>query len=540
MQFQANRIRPLHSGPNQGARGVAGRRRRSQNWERAVLGVCLTFTLAACGSSLQPNATGQAGGSGLDSAGGAANGVNGQAGGASLGGASAGGPTGTLAGTGPAGTAPAGTGGGTTGAYGSGGTSGGVVAGGKITTPIKLGLIVVDTTKIAGQFGKTGEDSEKPTNDFVNYLNKTGGFAGRKIEPNYYKVDGTQDGDTASQAACQQFRDAKVEVVMVSGASDVLASCLGQAGIPIVDVNITGTDKVDDARFRNVLRPNEMASDRSAAANITMSAQQGLLKKGDVLGVLREDCPWGQRVVKNVVHPMAAQLGVTVVEGTHQCLQSASDIGQVASDVQREELRFFQDGVTRVMFVSSAEAFLLSRFTNTASQQHYYPKYLVTSIAYPYTNSYPGATINISKDALPNITGVGWLQEFDVGDNTTPPAAQVQQRARCKQADPSQLGATGRTDNQYYFLRQAFWAECDGFFAVRAILEATSGDASLNAMLRGYHVALGHGKLVSAGLTGGYHEVTNTQIEGAGYIRPFHWDVSKNSFLYDGPMVSVP
>ena len=545
MQVPAKRVnRLMHSSCREVRSGD-----RTRNMKRAALGLCLSLSLAACGSTLEPPANGQAaaGGGGLDSAGGAAAGANGQAAGqagdSSLAGGGAGGSTGAISGTGSTSTGSAGaTAGGVTGTGTSGtsGTSGSVAAGGKVTKPIKLGLIVVDATKIAASFGAKGGDAEKPTNDFVNYLNKTGGFAGRKIEPNYYKVDGSQDGDTASQQACEQFKDAKVDIVMVSGSSDVLSACLAQAGITIIDYNITTTDNVDVARFRNRLLPNAMGYDRSARANLKLSAQQGLLKKGDVLGVLREDCPWGQRVVKNVVEPMASQMGVKVVEGTHRCLASASDIGPTASDIQREVLRFFQDGVTRVMFVSDAEAFALSRFTNTASQQHYYPKYLVTSIGYPYTNSRDGATINISKDALPNITGIGWLQEFDVGDNVAVPASQAQERARCKEADPSQLGATGRTDNQYYFLRQAFWSECDGFFTIRKILEATNGDSSLNAMISGYHVALGHGKKVSAGLTGGYHEVTSGRIEGAGYVRPYHWVDSKNSFIYDGPEVAVP
>jgi hypothetical protein len=398
---------------------------------------------------------------------------------------------------------------------------------------------VIDSTKIAGQFGAKGGDAQKPTDDFVKYLNKTGGFAGRKIEPDYFKVDGTQDGDTANQSACEQFKSNHDDMVMVSGSGDVLSACLGQAGITVMDYNITGTDGVDVGRFRNVFHPNTLDAGRAALANIKLSAQQGLLKKGDTLGVLREDCPWGQRIFKNTVTPLAGQLGVKVVEGTHQCLASASDIGAVASDIQREVLRFFQSGVTHVMFVSSAEAFALSRFTNTASSQNYFPKYLVTSIAYPYTNSRDGATINISKDALPNITGVGWLQEFDVGDNTTVPTAQVKQRAACKEGDPSQLGATGNTTNQYYFLRQVFWSECDGFFTIRKMLEATNGDSSLGALIQGYHVALGHGKKVSAGLTGGYHEVTDSQPEGAGYVQTFRWNAGKNSFLYDSAQIAA-
>ena len=514
----------------------------------AALALLLSLSLTACGSTLDEDlseAADAGSGAGLSAAGGnegaGSTGV-GLDGAGTGGGTSGDGTAGSLA-TGAAGSASAGPAGG--GAI-AGSTGGGAVAststggGGAVTKPIKLGLITVDTSAIAASFGAEGGDSTKPTDDFVKYVNKTGGLAGRKIEPVYYKVDGTKDGNTASQEACEKFKDAKTELVLNTGAGDVLSACLGRAGIVLIDYNTIAADGVDVARFRNRFLPNAMRIDRLFGANMKISAQRGLLKKGDVLGILREDCIWAQRTMKNTMLPLADQLGVKVVQGTHSCLQSASDIGAVAQDIQREVLRFYQQGVTHVMGLSTAEAFILSRFTNTASQQRYYPKYLVTSTAYPYTNSRDGATINIAKDALPNIYGVGYLQMFDVGDNDTPPIAQVKERAKCKEADPSQLGASSQTNNQKYFLRQAFWAFCDGMFSLRAMLEVSRGDTSLSALTRAYHVALGHGKKVSAGLTGGYHEVTDTRVDGAGFLRPFAWNASKNSFLYTGGKIAVP
>jgi hypothetical protein len=71
------------------------------------------------------------------------------------------------------------------------------------------------------------------------------------------------------------------------------------------------------------------------------------------------------------------------------------------------------------------------------------------------------------------------------------------------------------------------------------MLEVTRGDTSLSAMTQAYRVALGHGKKVSAGLTGGYHEVSATRIDGAGFLRPFAWNASKNSFLYTGGLIAI-
>jgi hypothetical protein len=430
-------------------------------------------------------------------------------------------------------------GGSTTGGVGS--STGGVTADGRKTGPIRVGLTTIDTSSVTERFGKEGVDTAGPVKRFVEYLNKTGGYAGRKIEPVYYKVDASKDANTASQEACETWKDGKVEVAMNSGGGDVLAACLARAGIVFMDINVLANDAVDVGRFRNRFLPNAMRVDRLHAANLKIAVQRGLLKRGDKVGIVREDCIWMERTMKNTLEPLAKQLGLTVVQGTHRCVQNiATDIGPVTQDVQREVLRFRQEGVTHVVALSAAEAFVLSRFTQTASQQQYFPKYLVTSIAYPYTNSREGATISISRDALPNIYGVGYLQMWDVGDNDAVPSLQAKERALCKKVEPSQGGASGKTDNQYYFLRQAFWAACDGFFAVRVILEATKGDASVAAVTRGYQAALGHGKKVSAGLAGGYHEVTSSRLDGAGFLRPFAWNASKNTFLYTAGPVAIP
>lgn len=523
---------------------------RRQVLRQAALATAIALSLTGCGSTLKRSSAGlpaDATAQGLDSAG--TTGDQGSlTGGTTSGSGSTGvltgaGSTGGISGTTGGGAGTTGGGAGTTGGGSTGfGTSGGGTPGasGAITTPINLGLIVVDTAAIAAAFGAEGGSSQKPTNDFVNYLNKTGGFAGRQIKPVYYTVDGSKDGNTASQEACEKFKDSKVELVLATGSGDVLSSCLGNAGIVVIDYNSVAFDAVDVARFRNRFLPSAMRIDRLFKANMQISVQRGLLKKGDTLGVLREDCIWGQRTMKDTLRPLAQQLGLKLVEGTHVCLTSADSIATAASDIQRETVRFQSQGVTHVMGLSTAEAFILSRFTNTASQQRYYPKYLVTSTAYPYTNSRDGATINIATDALPNIYGVGYLQMFDVGDNDTPPALQSKQREECRKADPSQLGATGQTNNQKYFLRQAFWGACDGFFTARAMLEVTRGSTSLPAMQQAYLTALGRGKKVSAALTGGYHEVTSTRLDGAGYLRPFAWNAAKESFLYTGPKIAIP
>jgi hypothetical protein len=234
-------------------------------------------------------------------------------------------------------------------------------------------------------------------------------------------------------------------------------------------------------------------------------------------------------------------MGVSVTEATHKCITSLlADAGPVASSIQQAELRFASPpAATHVMAVSVAEAFVIAQFTTYAGQQGYHPKYLVTSNAYGFQNSQSDATIKISPDALPNISGAGWLPLLDVGNLATPNGKdQRAAQARCTAADPGQGVTHTDTNNSRYFDLSQFYSVCDDFFAVKAVLEANGVRPGLADFAPAY-IAVLSGRTPSAALSSGYFGVTAAHRDGAGQVRPFAYDSRRAAFVYTGQAITV-
>ena len=199
-------------------------------------------------------------------------------------------------------------------------------------------------------------------------------------------------------------------------------------------------------------------------------------------------------------------------------------------------------GALALMFVSFGEAFVVSRFTNQASDQKYYPKYFITSNAYPYNDTRSNATIKHADDALPNMTGFGFNPLMDVGPLTsydTP--GQKAAQDRCRTADPKEgIYAKDKGKNAgYWFSLTVIRGYCDAFFSLEAILEANGVKFGLGDFTRSYQTVLG-GKLSSTMNAGGFFRVPKDGLDGAGLLRPMAWDAQKKQFVYTGAAVAVP
>ena len=412
-------------------------------------------------------------------------------------------------------------------------------------TPVRLGITYPDTAALASAFGQPNKDPKPSLQHLVTYLNAHGGIAGRKVLATYYKANTANDQSTEAQAACAAFtQDARVDVVINTGVlSPTLSACLRQKGVPDVDTQFVFAGDAQQAQGSpNWLFPDAMRIDRSVSALLTISSQLGRLKRGDTLGVIVEDCPWGQRIYSHIVTPLAQRMGITLKEATHKCITNLlADLGPVASAIQQAELRFASPpAATHVMAVSEAEAFVIAQFTGYASQQSYHPKYLITSDAYGFQNSQPNATVKISPDALPNMSGVGWLPLLDVGNLARPNGTDQQAaQARCKAADPGEGVTYTDSGNARYFDLNSFYNVCDAFFAIKAVLESNGVRAGIGDFTRAY-VATLSGRTASSGLASGYFGVTAGHLDGAGEVRPFAYDSRRKAFAYTGGAIKVP
>lgn len=406
-----------------------------------------------------------------------------------------------------------------------------------------MGIVGPDTAAIAAVFGVEASDAFAGTRKIIDYLNKTGGVGGRQIVPTFVKFDTAGDASTNGQTVCQKLtEDTEVDVVVGTTGGAVFPECLEQHNVAMFDPGNVSTDIVDMRQHPNWFVPSGIRIDRSTQGMMQLASDRGVLKSGATLGVVVESCPWSTRVLSNTVKPLAKKLGVSVVESTISCIDNiVADLGPVTTDVQRATLRFASSGVTHVLAISGAEAFVVAQFTGNANQQNYHPKYLVTSNAYPFGNSQPSAIIKISPDALPNMFGYGTIPFLDVGTEAKPAnAGQAAAQARCAKADPTLGGATSQEPGDQPFRMSGFFAGCDVFYAMKAALEAGGMRFGVADVARGYAAVL-RGQVSSSVLVGGrYAGGGRDRLDGAGYIQPYAYNATKKRFEYLAGPTLVP
>lgn len=452
-------------------------------------------------------------------------------------------PGGSIATTGPTATAP-----GTPVVPGQPAPSspggGGTPGPGPAAGPIKIGVISADVGAIFAAFGQAGGEAPPSFDEaFVKYYNARGGIAGRKLELVRVEVKSDENASTASQRACSTFtQDNKVDIVVNAvGGTDILAACLKAVGIAMIDASAVAADKTLANQFPNWVIPSAIRSDRQAAVQIQQALSAGIIKSGDHLGVLIEDCPENQRVRDSVIKPAAAKAGLTVTEGSVRCVQNlVSDLAPVSNDVQRETLRFSSAHVTHVIMVSKAEAFVLSRFTGNASQQKFFPRYLVTSQAYPWNNSRSDSVVKISDDALPNIYGMGVSAPLDIGSVKPVSAGQAAAQKECSTIEPTRMGADDVDANDRPFRLNLFHSVCEGFRTFRAILEINGGRLAYPDVAAGFRAMLAKGGASAVLASGTYSAGSADRTDGATALRPFKYDTNSHQWVYTGGAVKAP
>lgn len=505
---------------------------------RALLAVVVSLSAAACGTTVstagQAHSTG--GGSGLSAPSGLA---------ASNGGAGQVPAAGTAAGGyGPTGSAP-----GATGASGANGTSAGASGGtgslssgstaGGSRPPVKVGFMMIDFSKVAASFGFTGSaDVFQGFKEMVAYLNKHGGLAGRQIKPDYYSIDGSSnDANTAYQQACTHFtQDVHDEVVISDGTyHPTFEACMTQAHITHFDVETYGFDTTGQRQNPNYLTPTAFGVDRYSTALIQTAVASHMVAKGQLIGYLIEGCPANLRAYSEATVPTAKQYGLRVESEQTVCNNGTGDLGTEESQIQSAVLKFRQDGVTSVAFISLNEGFLATLFAQGAEQQKWRPQYLLTSVALPERGvESQGSALSVPTAQLPQMKGMGWTPVTDVGKPPAGSAAQQAELKLCNQMSPSQGGAANAPDPG---VRRDFlghlYRECDMLLLVRQIMTLDGASLALSAVMSSYARAVD--SLTSAVDLGGGYRLSGSRTDGVFTAAPFAYDGSCQCMAYTGP-----
>jgi ABC-type branched-subunit amino acid transport system substrate-binding protein len=418
---------------------------------------------------------------GLQSTGGTAQQPGGAAGPGGTGGSggSTGGTTGAVPGT-TGGAALPGAGTSTGGASASGsGVVPSVVP--RTSGPVSVGFLVADDNfdSMIGSVGISGlaiGSQRQQGQAMVDDINAHGGLLGRKIAPVYHVVK-TSDTNaaTSDQAACDDFtQDHKVQFVISilgdTGGSALLASCLAKRGVTFVNDDYPQ----DEAFARSVagyfFNPSDWMLDRLMRTQTKALAEQGFFTGSKKVGILLYDKAVSKRVLKDVVIPGLAAVGVK--DPVYAAIAAADYFNE-----QGTVLKFQAEGVDRILTI----AFSPLAFMATAEAQQYRPRYSV------YTTSAPGALLQTAapKAQLRGAMGFGWSPQYDV-DSAHNPGPVTPAETRClaimKKAGVDTSQATTRA--------LVLWF-CDAAWFVQAAVNR-SGDVSAKGLAAGARILTGY------------------------------------------------
>ena len=396
-------------------------------------------------------------------------------------------------------------------------------------SPIKVGFMY-SLNDAAASAGVNNNQTVTPGNvmhALVADYNKTGGFAGRHVEPVYEQLKSSSnnyEGDLA--AACASFtQDNHVAAVVVALGlfSESFYSCLSRAGIPVVSAD-TGPDLRDAQAWPLLATPDEMLGDTRVIQVVDRLHATGWLTSHDRMGVVIEDCPVNQRIYANSLQPELRRLGIPVAAtASPHCFQRISDLGTISAEMGSAVVQFRERRVSKVIFVSAGqEGTIAYEFMLAAGNQSWYPGYALSSDSFATTLQ---TQSGVPAREFANARGVGWIPPSDSvkrGDWTAnAPTRACSSRVRTQGLQPASA-------NDQLIVQSI----CDVFNVYDEALQAMRGDSSAAATQQGIQRAA---RSYRSGLTlGGSAGVWDHGRLGPAQGRLFQYVPSQGGFVYTG------
>lgn len=406
----------------------------------------------------------------------------------------------------------------------TGPTDAGNDAGG-VAGELPIGIVIPVRSGSAAQLGMQGiaDAGRDPFEAVIAHLNANGGIAGRAVVPVYDEYDTTTSTfATEAQAACATFtEDHQVAAVVGWGYDrDVLISCLAAKGTPVVKDSFILYDHELYDRYRGYLyAPSQLSGDRLGVW-VDQLAAAGFFEPDSRVGLVRFDTPEHARASADVIRPRLAAAGHELDEEVAIAnFNSAGSLADVSVATQSAVLRFKAAGVDRVLILDTGSPITLF-FTTHAESQNYRPRYGLNS--FNYVDS---AIQNAPKAQFETALGVGWLPASDAFDASKAAAQQCLQIM-------SDAGVPAPTGGDA--LGGQLGACTSLFFLRDALAGAATVDAeSLRLGVDGLGDRFASPSTVAARFFPG-------RSDGAGAVRLFAWDPSRQRFLYTSPPIAAP
>ena len=388
--------------------------------------------------------------------------------------------------------------------------------------PIQIGTYYLNggnAALAAAGFGGLVIPDNKPVFDaFVKYINAHGGLGGRQVQPVYFAYNEGQDPQAQDAAACATFtQDHHVFLVVGginSGAGELLP-CLAKHDVPLFSAATQGDERFFAQYHRYAYEPDELNLTSGLQLLIGNLKQRGYLADVHRVGLVQYPGAVYDHAVTDGLIPALKSVGLSLTDRV--TTSSSTDNSAIASGATSAELRFSNEHIDLVVFVSPGGA-AETYFMSNAQTQGYHPKYGIWSADSPSV-----LATTAPKSQLAGSIGVGYLPGLDVAaaqDPTaqTPAAKSCLALGKKMGLDESGLGnALVRTS-------------CDVFLTLQRVM-ATAGATTSTAVFEQAVDAIGSS--FSPASTFAIRWVTTHHDAAAGY-RNLSYNSGCSCFVYAG------
>lgn len=410
------------------------------------------------------------------------------------------------------------------GSTGAGGSTGLSTSGARVTTPLKVGVVVTDIGAAVQALGASSGSSHAANDGYkavIKALNLLGGLSGRRIDATYVVINALDNNyQNDAQTACAAMKDAKVELVISDAASTDygFAACLWQAHVPMLSIVPSSAATLAKAPY--VFNSFAPTLDAGYGAVVDRLVASGYLTTHSKIGFIRISCPEMDAAYNDSVLPRirAAHLA-TPIEYTVSCAAGFQDAGAYSAAMQSAVLRFRGSGVDRVFVMGSQENLLLQYFAEQAQNQAYHPGYALSAGSLPVTlinaNTFP-------QQQLPQVHGVGWHPVSETG---------VDHRTATEQRCIT-LATKGGFKPANIVEVFALYQACSNLFLLETVVNDGNGAADYNA-LRSVIPTLGS-TFTSTGIINGSTLFSTSRHNGPVLANEWGFNSSCTCFRYVG------